>query len=225
MALYLEYQLQPDPRLLRSWFLKYAALSEQLEIPVVLVVLYLRRGERATFPESYTVAVGGVTNEFRFHAVHLWEEADRIRSGALTELAPLLVLCEDRPAGEAIQEELLLIRTADLAPDVRSELLAIAYMVGTRYLGREVLDMLFQEELPPLQELGIIGDWIAASKAEGNAAGRLEEARRLTLQVLRTRFSEIPPELVNRVEAADVETCERLFDRALRAQSLQELAD
>lgn len=221
-ALYLECQLQPDPRLLKSWFLKYAALSEQLEIPVLLVVLYLRRGDRATFPEAYTVAVGGVINEFRFHTVRLWEEADRIRSGALTELAPLLVLCEDRPADDAIREEVALIRAAELAPEVRSELLAVAYMVGTRYLAREVLDMLFQKnEWPPLEELGMIGDYIA----EKEIRARLDQIRRLTIQVMRTRFGELPPEIVNRVEAGDLETCERLFDRALRANSLHELAD
>src|SRR5205807_9847606 len=48
-AIHVEYQLQPDTRVLRGWFLKNAALSTQLGMPVLLTVIYLTRARRRTF--------------------------------------------------------------------------------------------------------------------------------------------------------------------------------
>lgn len=222
-ALHLEVQLQPDRRVVRGWFHKNAATSVHLDLDVLLVALYLRRGDRASFPDAYRVEAGGLTNEFRFPTVRLWEEAERIRSGELAELAPLLVLCEDKPAEEIIREELALIRQAEAPPETRSELVAVAYMLGARYLLREVLDTLFQEDTPMLENLGIISDWIADGEARGEARGRTEEARRIRLRLLRARFGELPAELSARIEAADPEWCEALAEQALRVESLQEL--
>ena len=51
-ALHLEYQLQPDGRVLPGWFLKNAALTAQLGVPVLLVAIYLRRGDAPAFLAS-----------------------------------------------------------------------------------------------------------------------------------------------------------------------------
>lgn len=99
-AVYVEYQLQPRPELLPTWFTKAGALHQQLGLPVALVVVYLEQGDRATFPNRYPVEVAGFTTRYEFTALRLWEHADRIRTGELWELAPLLVLCENDP-GEA----------------------------------------------------------------------------------------------------------------------------
>ncbi|HEU4753616.1 MAG TPA: hypothetical protein VFU47_10955, partial [Armatimonadota bacterium] len=66
-AAHVEYQLRPDPRVLRGWLLKNAALNAQLDLPVLLIVIYLERGGRASFPETLTIHGGGLRNEFRFH--------------------------------------------------------------------------------------------------------------------------------------------------------------
>src|SRR5689334_4097075 len=52
-AMHLEYQLEPDARRLKGWFLKNAALTAQLECEVILTVVYLTRGRYATFPDAY----------------------------------------------------------------------------------------------------------------------------------------------------------------------------
>jgi hypothetical protein len=57
-----------------------------LEIPVLLVAIYLLKGRRASFPSAYHATGGGLANEFRFHAVRLWEHRDRIRSGTCPSL-------------------------------------------------------------------------------------------------------------------------------------------
>jgi len=230
-GLYTEYQYEPDSRLLPTWAQKALALQDHLGFPVVLLVIYLRKGERATFPERYHVSAGGLSNEFRFPVIRLWEHAGRIRSGELVELAPLLVLCEDRPAESVLEEERELLRAAELPHSVRSELMGLAYLLGMRYLAREILDAVFGEELPMLKDAGIISEWIEEGQArglaegveQGLAQGRAEEARRFMLLFLSRRFGELPPHVIALVQAADPEWCEALLERAVRAETLEEL--
>ena len=115
IAIYLEYQLEPDTSLLPSWFAKCAGLTRQLGIPVVLMVIYLQRGDRSTFPDEYRVSIGDLETRFSFTAIRLWEYADRIQSGELAELAPLLILCEEKPTAQTVRLEVDLIRNAGLA--------------------------------------------------------------------------------------------------------------
>jgi hypothetical protein len=214
-GLHLEYQLQPDRRALRGWLLKNAALNAQLEIPVLLTVVYLTRGGRATFPARSAVSAGGLTNEYRFHTIRLWEHADRIRSGELAELAPLLVLCDDRPSEGTLQEERALILGLGAPAAVQAELLAVAAMVGTRFFSREQLQTLFREEMEMLKEVSFIEEWIQEGEARG--------ARRLLLRQLQKRFGELPAAALARLEAADLAACEALAERVLEANSLEEL--
>jgi hypothetical protein len=106
-------------------------------IPAVLTVVYLAKGDRAAFPAIHRVEGGGLVNEYRFHTIHLWEHADRIRSGELRELAPLLVLCEHEPTAATLHTERELIMGLEAPPAVQAELLAVAVMVGTRYFARD----------------------------------------------------------------------------------------
>jgi predicted transposase YdaD len=242
-ALHIEYQLQPDPRVLPDWHYKNGALGAQLRIPAILVVLYLEKGDRATFPDAYTVVRDGLTNRFEFHAIRLWEHADRIRSGELPELAPLLLLCEDKPTERILREERELILRLDAPPETRRELLAVAAAVGTRYFTRDLLQTVFRENMEMLKEVDFIQEWIdealadghtrgysqgraegrAEGAAEGRAEGAAEGARRVLLEQLRQRFGEPGPEVVARVEALDLDGCLDLAARTLRAASLEEL--
>jgi hypothetical protein len=140
-ALHLEYQLQPDPRVLPDWFSKNAALNKLLPIPVVLMAVYLTRGDRATFPDAYTIEGGGLRNNNRFEVIRLWEHAERIRGGELSELAPLLVLCEDIPTEATLRHERQLILSLDVARPIRADLLAVAVTVGTRFFARDLLEV------------------------------------------------------------------------------------
>jgi hypothetical protein len=226
-AVHLEYQLQPDPRVVLGWFLKNAALTAHLRMPVLLVVVYLNRGGRATFPAEYRVASLGVENAFRFHAVCLWEHQERIRSGELPELAPLLVLCEDKPTEATLREERELILSAGLSSDARKDLLGVAILVGRRYFDGETLRRVFREEMEMLKGVDFIDEWIAESfakgEAQGEARGELRKARAIALDALRKRFGELPPSVVQHVESADAQACSDLVLRLLDGVSLQEL--
>lgn len=234
-AAHVEFQSQPDSRVLTTWFLKNAVLTSQLQMRVLLIVLYLLRGDRATFPDSYFAAAGGISNEYRFHAIRLWEHAEAIRSGELAELAPLLLLCEDKPSEETIEEERALIRDLDAPREVKADLLAVAAMIGTRYFTAEVLQRLFREELMMLKEAGFIQEWIeegieegiekgrAEGIEKGRAEGRAEGARELLLQQLAVRFGELPAAVVQRIGELSVEECQQIGLRLLTASSLDEL--
>src|SRR5262249_41279822 len=125
-AIYLEYQLEPDISLLPSWCAKWGGLTRQLGMPVFLLVLYLQRGDRATFPNDYTVRSGALEMKLTFPVIRLWEHAHRIRSGELPELAPLLLLCEETPTEETVQEEVALIHASRLPRETQAELLGLA---------------------------------------------------------------------------------------------------
>jgi hypothetical protein len=214
-AIHLEYQLEPDARLLRSWRLKNAALSEQLGIDVLMVVIYLSPGGYRTFPAEYVQQRGELMTRFEFSVFRLWEHADRIRSGELAALAPLLVLCEDAPVEETILEEQSLIRVAAVDEDVRIDLLSLAISVATRYLTRDFVFNLFREDMEVLKEAGIVEEWIAE--------GELRQARDMALRNLRSRFGELPDSVVSEVEAADMALCYRIADNIGHAQSLGDL--
>jgi flagellar biosynthesis/type III secretory pathway protein FliH len=171
-GMHVEFQTQPDRRTLRGWFLKNAALTAQLDRDVILVALYLTRGDRATFPDSYTATGGGLENAFRFRTIYLWERAERIRSGELPELAPLLVLCEENPTEETLREERRLILELDAPREVRADLLAVAAMVGSRYFARELLAAIFREELEMIKEGSLFDEWLEEALKEGLEQGR-----------------------------------------------------
>jgi predicted transposase YdaD len=218
-ALHIEFQLQPDERVLPGWFLKNAALTVQLGLPVILAAVYLTQGRRRRFPSMYRASAGPLANEFRFHAVRLWEHGDRIRSGELAELAPLLVLCEDRPTEETLREERALIRAVQATPSVRADLLSVALTVGARFFARELLLQVFREELPMFKEAWFVQDWIK----EGELSGRAAAARESLLRLLQARFGELPPSVVAQVEQADPEWCQDVMVRLLTTDSLEEL--
>lgn len=224
-AIYLEYQLRPDPKLLPTWATKWAGLSRQLGIPVALVVLYLQKGDRATFPFRLRAQIGGFETELRFTAIRLWEQSERIRSGELAELAPLLLLSEENPTLETLQEEADLIHNASLPPDTEADLLNLILMVGSRHFSREILRTFFQREIDTMQDLGLIGDWLEDREARGKARGETEGTRKTVLRFLVNRFGTLPEALLERIEQANADWCNNLLDRAITAESLSELAD
>lgn len=230
-ALHLEYQLQADPRELRGWFLKNAGLTAQLQMPVLLAVIYLTRGGRRSFPKRYRAEAGGLTNEFRFHTIHLWEHAARIRSGELAELAPLLVLCEDEPTVETLFEERDLIRALEAPRERKADLLGLALTVAARRFDMRLLADIFREELEMIREATFVDEWIreAAEKAaeEATEKATVETEGRATraflIRQLRARFGSLPQSVETHISELDAEACYELGERLMGAETLKEL--
>jgi hypothetical protein len=278
-ALYIEYQLKPEPHKLALWALKWAGLCRQLGMPVVLLVIYLERGKRATFPSVFRQqSGGGLRTTLTFETIRLWEHRDRIVSGEWPELAPLLVLCEARPTMQTLRQEVELIHRSGLPRTVQAELLGLAIAVASRRFRLEMLRGIFREELgmmdaeqnlmefvldaglaekwlrnPRFQEeigrgesaeqnlmefvldAGLAEKWLrnprfsgemrTEAKAEGKEEGETEATRRLTLSFLTRRFGDLPQSLMERIKTSDVVWCQKLFDRAIGAETLTDLLE
>jgi hypothetical protein len=242
-ALLVEYQLKPDPTLLVKWGLKWLGLCGLLATEVVLLVIYLEKGDRATFPATYRRRGGPLQTSLSFDTVRLWEHRDRIVSGEWPELAPLLVLCEAQPTEETLRQEVELIHNSGLPRAMQTDLLGVAALLAARTFGRRVLKAIFWEELAMLNEadelmemlleVGLVQKWgrdprvsgpiQAEAEAKGKAEGKAEAVREMTLAFLTRRFGELPEALKAQIETADAEWCQRLFDRAITAASLADL--
>lgn len=219
-AIYLEYQLEPDPSLLTSWSAKWGGLLKQLKMPVVLLVLYLERGDRATFPDRLRLQVGQVETELRFTAIRLWEHAERIRNGEFPELAPLLVLCEPTPTEATVREEVALIHASSLSRETQAELLGIALMVASRQFARELLRPIFEEDFEMIQEVGIVEEWLI----EREARGETKSAREILMRQGRKRFGEPSADIVQALQAiTSAETLQDLAVRLLEVESWEDL--
>ena len=170
-ALQTEYAAQPDPRQHARWLYKNACLNVQLKIPVLLVVVYLEKGDYATFHAGCTVEGGGISNAHQWSTVRLWEHVEEIRHGELRELAPFLPLCFDHPGEEILEETKAIIRELDVSETRREEMTAIAIMSGRRRFDQSVLESVFQEELPMLKEMPFVQEWMADCRDEGRDEG------------------------------------------------------
>jgi hypothetical protein len=203
-------------------------------MPVVLLALYLQRGDRATFPDQYRPQAGGLAMNVTFPVIRLWEHADRIRSGELPELAPLLVLCDEMPTIATVREEVALIHSSQLSAGTQAELLGLALLVATRQFTRELLRPVFEEDWSMIKGLEILDDlykatgqldeWKAEAKAEGKAEGEMQGSLVTLLRVGRKRFGEPEPDVIQALEAiSSAETLQQMAVRLLEVESWKEL--
>ena len=230
-GIYLEYQLIPRKDLLPIWFAKCGSLTRKLQMPVALVAVYMQRGDYRTFPDRYEIELGGIKTQFHFSIVKLWEYESRIRSGEFIELVPLLVLFEENPSQETVREEIALIKNSELSDVARTELLSVALIVASRQFSRNIVISLFREEVGMIYERGLVDDWLdereaigkEEGKIEGKKEGKLETARAMLSRFLTKKFRIVPEDLLAKIETSDLEWCNRLFDKSITLQSLEEL--
>ncbi len=85
---------------------------------------------------------------------------------------------------------------------------------------RDQLDSFEQERQMPY-----VTSFERLARKEGREEGQLGEARLTAMSLLTKRFGELPPELRQRIEAADPEACRDLIYRAWDARSITDLLD
>ncbi|MDI6793955.1 MAG: hypothetical protein QME81_14000 [bacterium] len=166
----LEFQTVPSYKVTRRTFVQNGLLTEAEELPVISVIIYLERGRYRHFPDCYQVRLGGLENRFSFQTIRLWEHQNRIEEGELLELAPLLVLIEDKPGEETLEKERELISQVEDRKE-RLDLLSLAVTVAHRRFNKEFLEQFFKEELVMLKESSIIQDWIDEGVQQGIQQG------------------------------------------------------
>ena len=241
-AINVEYMVGPDIRELEGWVRKTLNLSKQLGVPVVLVVVYLQKGRRRTFPSTCVVKVGHLRMTVIFETVRLWEHEERIRRGDLRELTPLLLVTGRR----LTEEDLRLVRDElerlDVPEEERRDLMATAVMLASRHFSREVIQRVFREvvmsvdlleEIPILKELmqeriqqvtRQVSEQVTRQVSEQVTRQVSQDtARQMLLRALARRFREVPQDLSARIAEADVEWCEHMLERAHTVSTIDDV--
>ena len=221
-ALHKEFQLQPKPDLPRRVFVYSALLTEQTGLPVLTVVLYLERTEVA-LPNAYEVRIGDdeVVHRFTYPVIKLWDDEEKIRSGDLRELAPLLALISEKKDAEMLSLERNLILEEKDAKK-RADQLALAVMVASRYFDKDFLRNFFREEVAQMQTSTFIDDWIEEALERGIQQG-LQQGdqrgfQRGILSVLSLKNGGIPSWMEEKIRSIrDRDTLDGLLKMAVTA--------
>lgn len=168
---HIEFQLRHESDFPQRMFIYSAELTAQFKMPVLSLALYLEH-RTSPIPNEYLVTLDSVeVNRFNYIVLKLWDYKDDILSGQLFELAPLLTLISEKPDEELLtKEKELILREADAQK--RSELLASAVTIASRYFDKEFLWRFFREEVEQMRNASFIEDWIeeASKKAAKEAA-------------------------------------------------------
>ncbi len=232
--LLLEAILQPARRDFRKLNLKNAAAQVFFNAPVITVLVYLQRGEYATFPESYKDELGGLCNDHCFARVLLWEHADRIRGGELKELAPFLPLFEKDPGPEVLQQMNSIIETV---PDLeqRLELKSLGAIIAARSFSEELIKQYLTLELYMIRETTVFSEWLDQAEAKGRVEGYAEgeikgelkgelKGRHLTLQkLLERKFGPLAADVTLSLQKLRSEELEALTMAILDLKSFDDL--
>jgi len=225
-CLTLEAIAVPDRRDLRRINLKNAELQVYLKLPVITVLVYLKRGQYATFPDGYEDELGGLTNSHRFVCILLWEHEERIRSGELRELAPFLLLFYDDPDPGILSVINHLIEgVAD--PQQALELKSVSAIIAERYFSVDLIKQYFKLEFPMIRETSIFKEIFDhrynEGRVEGLAEGEVSGNRRLLQKQLEKKFGPLSPELKVRLLELNSEALDSLAMTLLELATVDEL--
>ena len=168
--LHVEFQFRFNADVPKQAFVYSALLTEQSGLPVITVVLFLERTE-SELPDVYEVRVGDhVVHRFEYPVLKLWDYEEKIRSGNLRELAPLLALVSEKKDAKMLaQERQLILEEKDAKK--RADQLALAVMVASRYFDKQFLWDFFREEVAQMQTSTFIDDWIEEALERGLQQG------------------------------------------------------
>jgi len=229
-CLALEAIAVPDRRDLRRINLKNAELQVFLNLPVITVLVYLKRGDHATFPNGYEDELGGLINSHRFVCVLLWEHAERIRSGELRELAPFLLLFYDDPDPGVMGEVNDLVEgVAD--PQQRLELKSISAIIAARYFSDELIRQYFKLEPLMIRETSIFkemfdqryNEGLIEGEVKGEVKGEITGKQRLLQKQLERKFGPLSSELKVRLLELDNEALDSLATTLLELATVDDL--
>jgi len=168
-----EAMLQPDASALPIFALKALGHQYLLNKPTLVVIVYLTKGDYATFPDSFENSVRGLSNQFKLQRILLWEHIHRILNGELKEFLPFLALLYEQPDPSLMDEQKnLLSQITD--PKLQADLLTTTIIVNIRTFGREVVLAKFKKEVIMLKDTSLVQGWITEGRQEGWQEGQKE---------------------------------------------------
>lgn len=215
-----EFVTQPNRNDLMRFHIKNGLLTASYLVEVVTVIVYIERGRYRSFPDEYVAQIGDAINKIQFSRILLWDYKDRIKSGELRQLAPLLVLFEERPTTKTILTEKALIKRVTNERD-QADLLALAMMVGFRKFKDSVIKELFYEEYNMLKESTFVKEWIQ----EGWEKGRIEGQIKIILKLLEQILGRVGADLKTKIHSLSDADIERLSEDLLRMKNITDLEE
>src|SRR5579872_6526263 len=230
-AFYTEFQKKPaDEETMEAWPVKLIALKRRLRMPVSLVVFYLHRGDRATFPDYLLLGRSPLQSRFEFPIVRLWEKEDEIRQ-KYPALAPLLLVTAEEPDEDRLREVKALIDGIEEPDEKRDNLYGLTAMLAMHYFEGSLVRAVFGPQFEEIKKMGVIDRWldekynegINEGRNQGINEGRNQGARQVALGLLAKKFGALPASVTERVQAAHADWCRQLTEQLLTAQSLEEL--
>jgi len=215
-----EFLLEPDKRELREYHKKSGMLTATFDCEVVTVIIYLEKGRYKSYPDTYVSEIAGISNQHQFEARHICDYKKQIESGELTELVPLLVLCEEKPDISVLEKEKEIIdRIPD--PKERADMLAIAMMVAFRKFAEELVREFFRKEQIIMKESDFVQAFIEEGREEGRKVGELALVRRL----IEKKFGHVRQDVNEKFELLNYEELEELGLLLFDIDRIDELED
>lgn len=223
----LEPQASRDPLLLTRLDLYRAVLRHRYQLPVVSVVLLLRREADAPFLTGHyhdESSHGECSLDLRYRVVRVWEvEVESLLAGGLgtLPLAPISrVSRAELPAVIRRMEQRL---ETEVEPALAQELWTAAYvLLGLRYSAPVAAQLL--RGVRQMKESTTYQAILAEGEARGELQGTLSEARRLLLRLGRKRLGEPSAAILARIEAVtDPETLERWIEEAVEKEAWEDV--
>jgi len=190
-----EAMIRPKPDELPTFALKGLGLQYMLKRPTLAVIVYLKKGKYASFPDGFENRVGALSNQFTLCKILLWEHEARILSGELKELAPFLSLFRRRPDPGIIKVQTHLIEKVS-DPKLRADLLAIMIVVDIHVFGERVVFSQLPKEVTMLKESRLIKGWMTESWKEGEQTGQRKGKLSILQKQLQQRVGGMSPELL-----------------------------
>jgi len=186
-----EAMIRPKQDELPTFALKGLGMQYMLKRPTLAVIVYLKKGKYASFPDGFENRIGALSNQFTLCKILLWEHETRILSGELKELAPFLSLFHRRPDPGVIKVQAQLIEKIS-DPKLRADLLAIAIIVDIHVFGERVVFAQLPKEVNMLKESRLIKGWMTESEQTGERKGKLS----MLQKQLHQRIGGMSPELL-----------------------------
>jgi hypothetical protein len=203
--IYLEYQTVPDPTLIEDWIWKWIGLVKRFSVPVVILIVYVHKGNYATFHNQYTAKLDSLETTVRFDTFRLWDRTNEIRSGKYPDFIPLLALCAEHPTEATVREQVALIRSLELTEERKNELISLSFVLASRDIARNILLTLIEETfamktLPPIVE-DMFGEVLREREQRQTSDAKLTEAGDILLLLYTKRLGTPSPEVIERLQA------------------------
>ncbi len=219
--LHLDFQLRHEASLPERMHIYNALLTASNNKPVISKIIYLERREYRNLPQEYVVSYQGKReNVFTYQAIMLWDYTEKIASGELGELAPLLILLTKEKSEEVlVKSKELIFKSQDQR--WQADALSLAATIAGRYFPKEFLFKFFKEEMKMLREASIVQDWIN----EGMEKGQIKTLQEGIPDVPAECFGLIKKGIGKKIKAIDDSlVLKSLPKKSIKVASLEEFA-